>query len=372
MKKFFLPLLLVSILILGMASLASAADDLKQVTVKGYGTSRDEALNDALRNAVEQAVGTLVDSQTLVKNAEVVDDEIYTKSQGFVQDYDIIDEQKNNGQVVVTAKVKINTSPNSALMTKLQKLKLIEVGLRDPRIGVIIPEYHITKPIPDPAGETAVIRKLREAGFNRIVDPKQLQNIRYRNTIKSIAAGNKKEAIALATKYHLDYLIVGEAFSEYFGSVEGSMLVSSRARVEARLFKVDTGEIIATNGFHASGVDITEAISAKTALHNAGEMMGDYMVEQLMTYASNPEKGLQLLVKGVTSFNKVSILEDELKQIKGVKNVFVRDYSAGVATIDINYTGAPKTLAAALEKLSNVNLDVAEVSNSAIQAIMKY
>ena len=372
MKKSLLSLLLVSLLLLGLIPLAYAADGIKEVTVKGYGTNRDDAIRDAMRNAVEQAVGTLVDSQTLVKNAEVVDDEIYTKSQGFVQDYDVINEQRNNGQTVVTAKVKVNISPNSALMTKLQKLKLIETGLRDPRIGVIIPEYHISAPIPDPAGETAVIRKLREAGFTRIVDPKQLENIRYRNTIKAIADGNKKEAIALATKYHLDYLIVGEAFSQHVGNLEGSGVHSCRARVEAKLFKVDTGEIIATNGFHAGGVDITEFTSAKMALNNAGELMGDYMVEQLMTYASNPEKGLQLLIKGVTSFNKVSILESELRQIKGVKNVFVRDYSAGVATIDINYTGAPKNLATALEKISGVNLGVTEVSNSAIQAIMKY
>lgn len=372
MNRFFLCLILITTLLFGALPFAYAAGDLKEVTVKGYGISRDEALRDALRNAVEQAVGTLVDSQTLVQNAEVVNDEIYTKSQGFVQDYNIISEQKNGGQTVVTAKVKINTSPNSALMSKLQKLKLIEVGLRDPRIGVIIPEFHISAPIPDPAGETAVIRKLREAGFTRILDPKQTQSIRNRNVIKAIAEGNKKEAIALATKFHLDYLIVGEAFSQYAGNLENSGVHSCRARVEAKLFKVDTGEIIATHGFHAGGVDITEFTSAKVALNNAGEMMGDYMVEQLMNYASNPEKGLQILVKGVTSFNKVSILESELKQIKGVKTVFVRDYSAGVATIDINYTGAPKTLAAALAKINNINLDVTEVSNSAIQAIMKY
>lgn len=372
MRKRFFSLLLITVLILGLASLVYAAGSIKEVTVKGSGASRNEALNDVLRNAVEQAVGTLIDSQTLVKNFELVEDEIYTKSQGFVQDYNIISEQRNNGLVVITARVKVNTAPDSALLTKLQKLKLIDVGLRDPRIGVIIPEYHISAPIPDPAGETAVIRKLREAGFTRILDPRQVENIRYRNTIKAIAEGNRQEAIAFATKYHLDYLIVGEAFSQYVGNLEGSGVHSCRARVEAKLFKVDTGEIIATNGFHAGGVDITEFTAAKMSLNNAGELMGDYMVEQLMAYASNPEKGLQLIIRGITSFNKVSILEDELKQIRGMKTIYVRDYSSGIATIDINYTGAPKTLAAALEKLSSINLDVTEVSNSAIQALMKY
>lgn len=371
MKKSFLLLLLAAILLLSFSSMAMAAGSLQTVTVKGYGTSQDEALNDALRNAVEQAVGTLVDSQTLSQNSEIVNDEIYTKSQGFVQDYDILNQEQNNGQTVLTVKATINTAPDSALMNKLQKLKLIHI-IKDPRIAVIIPEYHITRKIPDPAGETAVIRKLREAGFTRILDHKQIEENRYRNVIKAINEGNTKDALALATKYHLDYLITGEGFSEYVGDIQGSGVISCRARVEARLFKVDTGEIIAANGFHMGGVDITESAAAKAALNNAGEAMGDYMVEQLMAYASNPEKGLQLLVKGVPSFNKISILEENLKQIHGMKEVYIRDYSGGIATIDLNYTGSAKTLAAALEKLSDISLNVTEVSNGSVQAVMKY
>ena len=48
------------------------------ITVAGYGTTADEAERDALRNAVEQAVGTLVDSATLVQNNMLINDEIYT------------------------------------------------------------------------------------------------------------------------------------------------------------------------------------------------------------------------------------------------------------------------------------------------------
>lgn len=284
----------------------------------------------------------------------------------------IVNEQRSAGQTVVTARVQVDTSPNSKLMGQLQRLKLIEQGLRDPRIGVIIPEYYISARIPDPAGETAVVKKLIEAGFSRMVDPRQIQSIRYTNTVKSILQGNQSDAIAFASSYGIDYLIVGEAFSQYAGNLEGSGVYSCRARIEAKLIKADTGEIIATNGFHAGGVDITEFTAAKKSLNNAGELMGDYMVQQLMALASNPEKGLQLVVRGLTSYTKVSILENELKQIRGVKNVFIRGYNGGIVTIDINYTGAPKTLANELEKLSSINLAVTDITNSGIQALMKY
>ncbi|SMC95719.1 hypothetical protein [Sporomusa malonica] len=342
----------------------------REVTVQGYGTTRDEAINDALRNAVEQAVGTLVDSQTLVQNAEVVKDEIYTKSRGFVQDWTIVSEQRSAGQTVITARVQVDTNPNSRLMGQLQRLKLIEQGLRDPRIGVIIPEYHISAPIPDPAGETAVIKKLIEAGFSRMVDARQIQNIRYTNTVKSIMQGNRDDAISFASSQGLDYIIIGEAFSTRNSYLYG--LVSCGARLEAKIIKADTGEVIATNGLYGTGVHSSEFIAAKMALNEAGEKMGDYMVQQLMAFASNPEKGVQLIVKGITSYNKISILESELKQLRGVKNVYVRGYNGGIVTIDINYTYAPKTLASELEKLSGINLSITDISNSGIQAMMKY
>lgn len=342
----------------------------KEVTVQGYGTTREEAINDALRNAVEQAVGTLIDSQTLVQNAEVIKDEIYTKSRGFVQDWTIVSEQKSGGQTVVTARVQVDTNPNSQLMGQLQRLKLIEQGLRDPRIGVVIPEYHISAPIPDPAGETAVIKKLIEAGFSRMVDARQISNIRYSQTLKSILQGNRSDAISFSSSQGLDYLVVGEAFSSYNSNLHG--LISCSARLEAKLIKADTGEVIATNGVYGTGVHSSEFIAAKLALNEAGEKMGEYMVQQLMAFASNPEKGVQLVVKGITSYTKISILENELKQIRGVKNVYVRGYNGGIATIDINYTFAPKTLASELEKLSSINLSITDITNSGIQAMMKY
>lgn len=342
----------------------------REVTVQGYGITREEAVNDALRNAVEQAVGALVESETLVQNAELVKDEIYTKSRGFVQNWTIISEQSNDGQIRVTARVEVDTNPNSRLLGQLQRLKLISDVLRDPRIGVIIPEYHLRAAIPDPAGETAVVRKLIEAGFSRIVDARQIQNIRYTNTVKSILQGNRDEAAAFAGTRGIDYLIVGEAFSTRNSTLYG--LVSCSARLEAKIIKADTGEVVATHGLYGTGVHSSEFIAAKMALNEAGEKMGDYLAEQLMAFASNPEKGVQLVIKGITSYSKISTLVKELTQLRGVKNVYIRSYNGGIVTIDINYTYAPKTLATELEKLSGINLSITDTANSSIQAEIRY
>ena len=79
-------------------------------------------------------------------------------------------------------------------------------------------------------------------------------------------------AKAVATTYSLDYVIVGSAFSNFAGEVvAGGGVLSSRASIEAKVMKVDTGEIIGSNTFAAAGVDITRDVAAKNALAKAGE-----------------------------------------------------------------------------------------------------
>ena len=122
-----------------LSGIASA----RAVSVSGVGLTITEAENDALRNAVEQAVGVLVDSETLVRNNVLLRDEIYTKSRGFITNYTVKDQRKtiNGWQVFIDAEV--DDSPNAQLMTELTRLGIIDVKLRNPKIAVYIPEYHI-------------------------------------------------------------------------------------------------------------------------------------------------------------------------------------------------------------------------------------
>lgn len=341
----------------------------KEVTVDGTGPSRDDAVRDGLRLAVEQAVGTLVDSSTLVNNNQVVSDEIYTKSQGFVQDYQILKETNRGGSYTVSLRVIIDTEPNSALYTRLQKLKLIEVMLRDPRIAVIIPEFRQSTALPSSSSEAAVIQNLRNAGFKYVLDARQLRRIENNKLWRAVFDGDFETAKTLATTEQLDYIIVGEATCQYVGDLYGSGVKSSRANISAKALKVDTGEIVAAQDFQASAVDITPAISAKKALSSAGDKVGAYMVSQLMQYASDPNKPMSITIRRA-SFQKLNILQNALKTIPGVKSVILRSYNGGIAQIDVTYPGSPQVLADTMKNAEGVSLDILNISNSTVEAVL--
>jgi hypothetical protein len=73
-------------------STAHAEDTGEVVTVEvdGIGATADDALKNALRMAVQEAVGTLVDEQTQVANDKLINDTVLSYSNGFIEHIDTL------------------------------------------------------------------------------------------------------------------------------------------------------------------------------------------------------------------------------------------------------------------------------------------
>ena len=80
------------------------------LTVMGDGQTKEEALQNALRNAIEQAFGTFISSNTQVLNDRLIKDEIVSISNGDIKKYDIISETEINGRYNTTLKAIVSVS----------------------------------------------------------------------------------------------------------------------------------------------------------------------------------------------------------------------------------------------------------------------
>ncbi len=143
------------------------------------------------------------------------------------------------------------TSSSTASMT--QALKQAMAGKSLPSMAIEIPEFHISRPIPDPAAETAVASIWRDLG----------------GEILAYDDENLKP----------DVIILGEAFSE-FGMRKGD-LVSCMARVEVKAYAPDSGRILYQGAVHSVAVDLGENIAAKKALTDAGYQIAAEMIPVL-------------------------------------------------------------------------------------------
>jgi hypothetical protein len=76
------------------------------ITSSGSGTSQELAIQTALRNAIEQAFGTFISSQTEILNDEIVADQMSSVASGNIKSYEVLNEsQLPNGSWASTLRV---------------------------------------------------------------------------------------------------------------------------------------------------------------------------------------------------------------------------------------------------------------------------
>jgi len=101
------------------------------INVVGTGATKDEAIQDALRTAVERAVGVYIFSKTEVENFQVVKDKIISSSRGYVNNYTIVKEDQKEGMIFLTLDVDVNVSSIKATVRKDIKSVTIDEALKD-------------------------------------------------------------------------------------------------------------------------------------------------------------------------------------------------------------------------------------------------
>jgi hypothetical protein len=127
MKTIFQTLLL-CIFISISNPLTAQEDKTVEITTTGTGKTKEIALHNALRSAIEQAFGVFISSKTEVLNDQLLTDQIISVSNGNIQHYDLISEMPidDNTSFAVTVKSKVSISK----LTSFIESKGIEVEFK--------------------------------------------------------------------------------------------------------------------------------------------------------------------------------------------------------------------------------------------------
>lgn len=114
-KQFIKVCLVVSMVVLALAPFSrvraedAAQPEMIDVVASGVGMNETEATKDALANAVRQAIGAIVGTDTLIENEEIVRDQILTYSDGFAENYKLVGKPSTtlSGLTSVTIRARI-------------------------------------------------------------------------------------------------------------------------------------------------------------------------------------------------------------------------------------------------------------------------
>ena len=347
--------------------------------------ARDQAIQDALRLVVEQAAGTMVSSETLVQNYEVMRDQIYSKSQGYVQRYEVTKESVEENLYRVTIQAAV---AEGNLKNDIMALGLLMARKNMPRVMIMVAEQNVGMHYYSywwgvRAGtadlsitENVLMEKLTQKGFH-IVDHAMTSKTLEIKAPYKIESLNNDAVRSIGNLYDAEVVIYGKALSKLAGSVLGTSMKSAQADISLRVVSTDTGRVIASSTHHAAAVHPNEVTAGAEALKIATEAIADQLLKQIVNQWSQDVSAgslIRLVVSDIPSYNDLVKLKEMIqKRVRGVSGVYQRDFSAGTATLDVGVPATSQKLADALVAIDygRFSIDIINITQNSISLKMK-
>ena len=133
------------ILLMAVSLSHSSAEEVNEIEAEGVAVilqgnlamTREAATEEALRKSVEQAVGIVIDSQTLVENSQLVSDRAYSQSRAYMKGYHITKEEKADPLFRVGVEASVATGH---LKDDLSALRIVLTRVHEPRMTILLEE----------------------------------------------------------------------------------------------------------------------------------------------------------------------------------------------------------------------------------------
>lgn len=343
------------------------------------GKARDEALNDALRKAVEQAVGTMISAQSIVENAVLIEDNIYSKTSGYIKSYDIVREGQsvnipNTYEVALTA-----TVSTASLKDDLAAIGILLQRKGLPRMMVIVEEKNIEQHqwVREAhnlnSAEQKVQEIFRNKGFDFVDQKTAFRNLK-RDQEMAINRGDTEAAVTLGNRSGAEVVITGNAIAKKSSTnVDLGGMISIQANVNMRAIRTDNADIIATASASAPQVHIDDVTGGVLAIQKASEKAAEQLSEQIIaTWSEDLASGMRvnLIVHNLQSFGDLNDFKFALRDYtRGTKSVDLRSFAAGVAEFDVETTSTADDMAQSLttKDLEKFTVEVLGVTQNRLE-----
>ncbi len=352
---------------------AAAQGDAKEVSATGVADgkssrARDEAINDALRKAVEQGVGTFVTAELTVEQQKLVEERIFTESKGYIQGYKVVAEGARDDlyEVKVSALVKMGK-----LSSDLESIGLLIRKKQNPRVMVVVysretssSEYMAVALEGSRNAENQIESILMQKGF-QVVDAGQVG--RKKELEALLLRGDPTRAGKMARDFGAEILVdvdVRRTFSDQ-RMVYGRNTRFFSNEIRAKALETDTAKVL----FSGYKTRPPSGEGAFQPLEDATAELADEMVAGVLERWRRDvfqAGSYQLEVSGI-SFNDLTRFKQGLAKIRGVTAVQVRNFQGGHALVEVAYQGPIQELAEKIGAMKNPGAEIRGLQANTIE-----
>jgi hypothetical protein len=350
--------------------------DLKVVTVEGVAgaannmRARDDAIQDAMRRAVEQGAGVFVDAATMTENFEMIADAVLTKAAGYVRSYDILSEGEQNGLYRVRMRCEVKLGP---IKDDLLALRILQQQRGLPRVVVFGDEKIMGEPAFGRLVATEIEDYLTSQGM-KLVAGDFFEDLKARD---AVLAENVYEdfsqAVALASRHNAEVVVVYLANAEHQGTRKawggGSEWHVAEPSMRVRIIGVDNARLISSFSWDLER-NLPKGRSAEAACRKALEELGYSVAEEVYdAIVSNWETGgfsLELVVTGA-DYNYISGLKADIEEMRGVSSVGQVELTGQTAVVRLEANFSGTGLADRLISEFGDELQVEEITESRLK-----
>lgn len=313
------------------------------VTETGQGITRDLALRDAMRRALEAGAGVELFNESRTENFELVRDTIFTRADGLVRDREILEEGEGAGGIYyVKIRALVSKDRIAREWGEVQNL-LHQRG--NPKIAVFVAETIDGALSTSSILESRFEKKLISVGF-KVYAKDGLDEIKRRQVNDASRKGNNSKAQALAKQFGASIYVVGysNANQAEFKLIQGVPISFYNCDVQAKIYYTDTAKLLASAPIPvvrggARGENRFSPQAGKKAIDNAAEPLVTELYDMVMkSWSSEITFGgqIELVVKGISAGGSLR-LKLKLADIPGIKTVNVQR-GEDMATFDMRAT----------------------------------
>ncbi|HBA88499.1 MAG TPA: hypothetical protein DCZ75_11125 [Geobacter sp.] len=341
---------------LDVTGYASIVDGKKDV-------ARETALQNAFRRAVEQAVGVMVESESVVNNFEMIRDKISSQSAGYIKKYSIVKEGCEPDACTVDIKALVS---KAKLEKGLDSHGLLMKKMGKPRIVMLLSEQSVTQDKPSywwggsvvemGVAENTMVSRLLQKDFNFVDRDSILAGLKQEGLSGKLYANISNDmAVKILASGEAEVAIIGQAYAKAGGTgAGGTNFRPCQATVSARAINTDNGEVLASFTTTAMVPHVNPAAGGAQALEKAAGELADKLQKQILEKWKRRvlRSGIVKLVASGLTYEDLREFEAQLRdKIDEVEDVYQRGFSGDTAKMDLEVTGSAKEIAAGISNM---------------------